>query len=552
MQVRIPLVGSYNQRNVDVRNSLVTSGKDQRFRNCIPQVVVNPITKTATVAVYKRPGLASSTIASGDNGCAAFYSQNQSAKYEVFQNASTNVNDVYKNGVKIGSTLNTGQPISGINSTLINDKEYVFFVEIQGNASTNGWYHVEDATATSFTGDRTNGSAVVNNIASTTGLYAGQLISGTGFAAGTRILTVDSATQVTMNANASSGAPTSTNFTVDPLAKILDTDYPQYTIGQPVFDGGFAFVMDAVGNVWGSDINNITSWTTTNKFPCDIEPDSAIGGLFKIKEFILAGGSETTEVLRNAGNPAGSPLSRVQTLRIGVVAGVNAGDTAYLIGRTQRGVTGIYAFGEGLNKISTDEVDSILGYYQTSDTNAQSKLGYIVIGGQEALIIQAGSAPTFIYFIKSGFIAEWDFPAALAGNAHVSYYDAINRDIIFLGSTGKRYLMDLGTPLYQDEGSAYSQIVQLARQDFGTGNRKFLKWIELIADTQASGTVTLEISTDDFATFTTIGTFDLTKAKKIIYRCGSFVGGASLRLTHSANTANRMEALVVEYEVGTH
>jgi hypothetical protein len=44
----------------------------------------------------------------------------------------------------------------------------------------------------------------------------------------------------------------------------------------------------------------------------------------------------------------------------------------------------------------------------------------------------------------------------------------------------------------------------------------------------------------------------MTKAKKIIHRCGSFVGGASLRLTHSANTAWRGEALIVEYDVGAH
>jgi hypothetical protein len=120
-----------------------------------------------------------------------------------------------------------------------------------------------------------------------------------------------------------------------------------------------------------------------------------------------------------------------------------------------------------------------------------------------------------------------------------------------VNSAGKELHINTGSG-YFDDSTAVTLTIQLARQDFGSGNRKFLKSIELVADTQASGTTTLEISKDDFATFTTIGTFDMTEAKKIIYRCGSFKGGASLRLTHSANTAWRGEALLVDYEVGVH
>lgn len=52
------------------------------------------------------------------------------------------------------------------------------------------------------TGDTSIGSPIIINMSSTTGLATGQLCTGTGIPANARILTVDSATQVTLDANA--------------------------------------------------------------------------------------------------------------------------------------------------------------------------------------------------------------------------------------------------------------------------------------------------------------------------------------------------------------
>lgn len=58
--------------------------------------------------------------------------------------------------------------------------------------------------ATSFSGATTYGSAVVTGIASTTGLAVGMPVSSSRTVAGTTIESIDSATQVTLSANASS------------------------------------------------------------------------------------------------------------------------------------------------------------------------------------------------------------------------------------------------------------------------------------------------------------------------------------------------------------
>ena len=74
------------------------------------------------------------------------------------------------------------------------------------------------STSTPLTGSTlTSGSAVVSDITSTTGLFAGEIVTGTGIPAGTTIQTIDSATSITLSANATASGPASlaaTSFSV--------------------------------------------------------------------------------------------------------------------------------------------------------------------------------------------------------------------------------------------------------------------------------------------------------------------------------------------------
>lgn len=60
------------------------------------------------------------------------------------------------------------------------------------------------ALSVSQTGNRTNGSPIIDTLSSTTGFVAGMPVSGTGIPAAATILTVDSATQITLSGNATS------------------------------------------------------------------------------------------------------------------------------------------------------------------------------------------------------------------------------------------------------------------------------------------------------------------------------------------------------------
>ena len=60
-------------------------------------------------------------------------------------------------------------------------------------------YRFSTTVALTKTGTTASGSAVITGMSNTTSLAAGQVVSGTGIAAYSEILTVDSATQITMD-----------------------------------------------------------------------------------------------------------------------------------------------------------------------------------------------------------------------------------------------------------------------------------------------------------------------------------------------------------------
>lgn len=91
------------------------------------------------------------------------------------------------------------------------------WLELDGSVISTATYSALFAVMSiTSSGTRTNGSAVVTSIPSTASFKAGYYIFGTGIAAGTTILSVDSATQVTLSGNASSSGTSA--FFVSPWA----------------------------------------------------------------------------------------------------------------------------------------------------------------------------------------------------------------------------------------------------------------------------------------------------------------------------------------------
>lgn len=89
------------------------------------------------------------------------------------------------------------------------------WLELDGSViSTTTYAGLYAVMSITTSGTRSNGSPIVTSIPDTSNLRAGYYIFGTGIASGTTILSVDSATQITLSGNASSSG--SSAFAVSP------------------------------------------------------------------------------------------------------------------------------------------------------------------------------------------------------------------------------------------------------------------------------------------------------------------------------------------------
>jgi hypothetical protein len=578
--VRIPLVGVANQRGNDAQATIV-AGEDQRFVNCVFSVTNNPVTGKASAYVEKRPGWGqASLVASGQVSTGLIRTDSIGAVLSAFGDTNSTL---YESTTSVGTI--TGRALF-FSETIVSDVGYVLIRSSDGT----GWYYAEDAKdQTSYTGDTTNGSPTVSNIASTAGMYSGQAISGSGIPASTRILTVDSATAITLNANATATA-SGVTLTKTPIAKILDADFVTTgsAISALVDMDGFLFYSTDDGYIRNGELNSITSYSSTAKVAVQMSPDAPVA-VARYKHSILCFGTDSIETFRNAGNATGSPLARVPDAHSKVGAQgqrsiATLADDIYFASSSRDGDVQIKKL-PGMETISTPAVDRMLG---TIAVNATIYLSAFQLGGYpyvSAFVITATEDDEMLLLenddkmlLESGddFLLEGSASEASSFGRHLIYnaslrvwseWDSTIPTFVIgqgLGATnqilatsrinnsGKVYTINPVSDgdLYQDDGSTYTMTITTSRVDHGTNKRKFIRAVRLIGDVQDSGSAALSYSDDDYATFTSAGDFDLTITNPKLQGLGSYEGGRVWKLEHSANTAFRAEALEIEYEVG--
>lgn len=513
-KIRLPLVGVHNQRTVSGQLALALN-EDQRFINITFDAVRNPVSGKTILYAQKRPGFSTASLVSAGNPCTGFI-RAQTTGTIISAFGATN-STIYDGVTSLGAI--TGLALF-FNETIINGVGQITIRSSDGTA----WFYPVGGALT-------------------------QITDGDFVTSGTTV----------------------TNFE---------------------FLNGFTFYGNADGYIHQSDLNSITAWTSTSKIPANIVPDTVLA-IAKQKDFIIAFGNASTEFFDNRGNATGSVLSSYSAFakRIGIQnqrSLAYLGDDIYFASSTIDGDTKMRKLSGGqVTTISTAAEDRILGtavanggkiyvsafqlggysYVSAIITNTASDLSkflleddfYLLLESGDKLLLEGGEAvdnnyaAMLFYNIELNIWSEWNSTILTyirgLGNSSVNQIAAAGR----LGTSGKIYTVNPSADgqLYQDDGVAFSAIIQTTKLDFGTEDLKTVPRIDLIADTESSGTCLLEKSDDDYLTWQTLGTFDMTKQQKFVTRCGSHYGARAYRLTHSSNAGFRAQALDITYSVGT-
>jgi microcystin-dependent protein len=210
------------------------------------------------------------------------------------------------------------------------------WLECDGSAVSRTTYATLFAAVTiQQTGTRTNGSAIVTGLSSTTDMKVGYFLGGTGIPAGTTILTVDGATQITMSANATSSG--SATVIVSPWA--LGDASTTFNLPNVTTSGRFRRSRTSsvvMGTAQADALKTHThTVVATGTISTSVNPTITISD---------SGHTHTTTFL-TVDLPTGSPIGTSVLQGVGATVGVTSGGASSTVGTTASvTVNGTYIF----------------------------------------------------------------------------------------------------------------------------------------------------------------------------------------------------------------
>lgn len=567
---RIPFINNYNTRGV----APDSSSTDVRIVNYVPVQIDDDIIGKM-IALEPRPGYAADlTLSSGNYGAAILALSNAQVACAFTDNINRGgatstaaflyYGSAHLTGLSGGldGTYDASYLISDvyISETTISGVLTVVFVLNRSNGTaTRGdvyWYDPDVGSTTTFTGDL-HSNTTIDNIASTTTLRVGQLLSHASLPAGTRIATISGATSITIT-NAATATTAGVTITRELAAKVIHASVPTNIIGNYAHMDGYAFYALADGNIGNTEYNTIATHSASNVIPSVAYPDGAVG-VMQYRNLIAVLGLKSLQFFHNAGLDTGSPLQPVSSgaFRVGCDSAraiTQIGETHAWYGyESAGGDPGIFVLdGMGYKRISTSVMER-----QFVRTGVQNKL-YLttkVLFGKPILSVIAYDATTpreWCFDIETGRWFEWADATALKLHTHCTSLRGSMYTVMAFQISGKRYQFQPASPVNQDEGATITRTIVTSNFDAGTRkHRKRETGLSLLGSKMASThSITISRSDNDYASYNTGRTIDMSKETPIQRRGGSFKRRA-WKIVDTNNAACRLVGMEVEYELLT-
>ena len=344
--------------------------------------------------------------------------------------------------------------------------------------------------------------------------------------------------------------------TGDSIAQIDETDdaqYPQANLGPVLFFNSYLFQGQADGEIWNTEADSITSWLGTAVVSSEQYGDSLIA-IAKQKDQIIAFGRFSTEFFFDNAN-TGSPLQRIDqnSLQIGMSHAntlAQSGDNILWVsenpahGDGGRSVWQIYGMTK-VKVVSTPVIDRFLAAEGTAISSATCWIERVA--GHHLYVLNLSTADrTFVYDLNEETWCEWEIAAGGAkfnGMAATS-----NAGTVYIQDATNGRIYTLDPAIFRDSGANFTVTLQTDNYDFGTPFSKFEEGLWLIGD-NTTGTINITESDDDYTTFNTARTIDMTATRKFLPEGGMFFQRA-YRATYTQNAALRLSKLVLKLKVG--
>ena len=335
--------------------------------------------------------------------------------------------------------------------------------------------------------------------------------------------------------------------------KVTDPNFPPSTLAGIVELDGTYYVMDNGGTIWGSALNDPTTWPALNT----IAPDVALGpgvALNRHLNYIEAFYQQGTKFYYDAGNSPGIPISPV--LNASFTTGcadpfsvTETFDQTFFVSRSKEFGRSVHMFeGLALGRVSTPYIDKIL-----SRSNMVSNFSYAlkVNGHNFFLYTLIDLNLTIVYDTEMKQWYQWTSTDTNGNETHFAplFQTATLFDEYFLeGSTGAVVRMNQGT--FGDRTGPITVHIYTPNMNWGTLKSKRFAAMFLQGDT-CNSTIGVQYTDDDYQSFSVLRNIDLSSVRKMLQRCGRSRQRA-WHFVHTAGTALRLQGCEFDMSVGVN
>lgn len=342
------------------------------------------------------------------------------------------------------------------------------------------------------------------------------------------------------------------------VTQVTDPDYPTGTVRGLVLIDGTYYVMDPKGIIYGSAIQDPTSWNALNFIGTDQTLGQGIRLCRHLNYCFALCDQGSQAFYNNANPPPGSPLSPAGNATY-LIGCANANSvialddlTIFMSKPKQRGRSVTALQGLSLVTLSTPYVDKILNRDTSDDVQA---LGLKVQGHSYYILTLRGLGITLVCDLVSKEWSTWTSadPASVFDEFPFMYYlsEAISsglnrRDLIQHFQSG--VVMEVDPTLYQDAGLPITGLIRTTIYDGQTSLYKFFTELNVIGD-QASTTVEIRYSDDDYQTWSAWRTVSMNNDRKMLRSLGRGRRRA-FEVRHTDNAPLRLEGMDFELYLG--
>lgn len=334
------------------------------------------------------------------------------------------------------------------------------------------------------------------------------------------------------------------------LTQITDVNYPSSLVKGSAYLDGTLYVMDANAKIYGSDLNDLSTWDPLNVIVAQIEPDGGVA-IAKQASYVIAFKEWTTEFFWDAASPEGSPLASAPNLKInwGCASADSVqdieGDLFWLGNNKSAELVIMTLSNASAQKISYPAIERLLAGADTSQIMSWQHKEY---GHKFYVLTMVSKNLTLVYDIDQQLWYRW--ANTLNSYLHVidSTYDAQQNHYLQHPTNGEIYLMS--KDYTSDFDLPFSVDVYTPNYDGGTTKMKFVQGIEIIGDQEYGSILKVRVSDDDYRTWSSFRSIDLGKKRPRITNCGSF----SRRAYHFHSLSGgdlHIKAVDLDMDIGT-